>query len=343
MLHFDGLQSHVLARCVDRFREAFDRDLVAVLARELRGFRPAEAREILDELDVMQRQLVTRPSLHSPQPSEAWPSTAVHEIHARLLKRIVLSQRLALAREIDEPRQRTTHREAIGWLERELRVLDALMQLEWMVDARPARLPRLTDYLTIRHAEALAQLGPPPPATQFDDKFGILAAGSALLPELAHVRARCELRERSVALCYLDIDDFKAYNTRFGETRIDRDLLAPFMAALEAAAFMRGNAYRIGGDEYVVVLPNADTETAGRFVHGFAAALRELRCPGIDPLPTVSAGVVELRPDCALTEREALSRADRAKAFAKSAGKACSASYGHPLMRESDLALLAAR
>ena len=45
--------------------------------------------------------------------------------------------------------------------------------------------------------------------------------------------------------------------------------------------------------------------------------------------------------DLALTEREALARADRTKAFAKQAGKDCTAGYDHELMREGDLRIRA--
>lgn len=337
MLEFDGVQSHVMVRCLERFRDRVQHEIAEVVARELRGFLPAQLRELLEELDVMLRQLSVGPNLKNHSPSDAWPNTVVHDVHARMIKRVVVAQRRALAREIDGPRQKTTHREAIGWLEREIRILDQLLALEWMTATRSAVIPKLTDFLTIRHAEALTidPEGPPTPST--DDNFHILAAASSFADDLARLRARCELRELPIALVYLDLDDFKQFNSRYGETRVDRDLLSPFMELLEAHAFARGTAYRMGGDEYVVILPNCDGPGATSFTAKFSAALRELRCPGIDPRPTVSSGVVEIGVDCALTEREALARADRAKAFAKQAGKDCTAGYDHELMREGDL------
>jgi diguanylate cyclase (GGDEF)-like protein len=339
MIDLDGVQAHVLVRCLERFREGCQRELGEVLARELRGFKPQEVRELFDELDVITRQLAVRPNLLTHAPSDPWPNTSVHEVHARMLKRIVISQRRALAQEIDGPRQMTTHREAIQWLERELRVLDQILEAPWFLETRPARIPRLTDFLSIRHAEAL-RIAEEPATLRVDDKFRILAAASACLPELAQLRARCELRELSIAVVYLDIDDFKGFNSRYGETRVDRDLLPPFMQLLEAHAFMRGRAYRMGGDEFVVVVPNADRQAGTAFVRSFAHALRELRCPGIDPRPTVSAGIVEVAPDSFLTEREVLARADRAKAFAKQEGKHRVAGYEGELMRELDLRVL---
>lgn len=340
MIELDGVQSHVLVRCIERYRTNVEHELVDVLAAELRGFRPAELRELFEELDVVMRQLAVRPTVYSQAPSEPWPSTSVHGVHARLLKRIVVAERRRLAQDVDAPRQKTTHREAILWLERELRVLDQIMAAEWFLEARPARVPRLTDFVSIRHAESARPELAHEPAREIDDKFRVLLAPSAFLPDLAHYRARCELRDGSVTVAYLDIDDFKAFNTRWGETRIDRDLLPPFQELLESHVFAHGHAYRLGGDEYVALLPNADGAWGLAFVRRFARALEDLRCPGIDVKPTVSVGLVTVGPDSFLTDREVLARADRAKAFAKGNGKRRVAGYAGELVTERDLVVL---
>lgn len=343
MIELAGLQAHMLARCVERFREALQRDLAAVVRAELRGFEPAELRETEEELTVIGHQLAARPQTALRAPSDPWPACSVHDIHARMLKRVIVVERRALAQEIDGPRQKTTHREAIRYLERELRVLDELLLTEWCLAAQPARIPRLTDYVSIRHAEAARPQSVAEPPREYDDKFRILQAPSLFLADLAAYRARCELRGVPVAVVYFDIDDFKAFNSRYGETRVDRDVLVPFMQLLEAHTFARGHAYRIGGDEYVVLLPNADAAAGEAFVAAFVRALADLRCPGIDEPPTVSAGVVAVGPDCFLTDREIQQRADRAKAFAKAKGKRSVAGYAGELMREADLVLLGAR
>jgi diguanylate cyclase (GGDEF)-like protein len=338
---FDGVQSHVLVRALDRFRERVAESLVAPLERELRGFQPAVVKELLEELAVIGRQLEVGP-VRTAEPNPPWPECSVHEVHARMLKRVIVVERRALAQEIDGPRQKTTHRDAIRWLERELRVLDDLIASEWFGATTPARVPRLTDFMSIRHAEAARpQLGATEPG-ELDEKFGILQAPRSLLPDLASHRARCELRDLPVALVYLDIDDFKAFNTEYGETRVDRDVLPPFMERLEAVAFARGHAYRIGGDEYAALLPNTDADDALAFARRFAASCRTLRCPGIDRRPTISAGIVVVGPDGFLTEHELLARADRAKAFAKAEGKARAASYTGDRFREDDLCDLGA-
>jgi diguanylate cyclase (GGDEF)-like protein len=336
----DGVQSHVLVRCIERYRSAVERELGEAIAGELRGFRPAELRELFEELDVVMSQLGRSPGVFTQSPSEPWPSTKVHGVHARLLKRIVVTERRRLAQDIDAPRQKTTHREAIQWLERDLRVLDQIIQSDWFLQARPARVPRLTDYVSIRHAEAARSDLATKPKGELDDKFRVLYGASAFLPDLAWYRAHCELRDTSVTVAYIDIDDFKAFNTRWGETRVDRDLLPPFMELLEAHVFAHGHAYRLGGDEYVALLPNADGAWALAFVRRFSRGLADLRCPGIELKPTISVGLVTVGPDSFLTDREVLARADRAKAFAKENGKHRVAGYGGELMGEADLVIV---
>ncbi len=340
MISLDGLQAQVLARSVERFRESLRRDIGEVVRAELRGFEPAELRETLEELDIITHQLAARPQATQRAVSDPWPACTVHEIHARMLKRVVVVQRRALAQEIDGPRQKTTHGEAIRFLERELRALDALLLSPWCLASTPARIPRLTDYVSIHHAEGIRPQLTALQPREYDDKFRILLRASAFLPDLAAYRARCELRGLTIAALFLDIDDFKAFNTRHGETRVDRDLLAPFMQLLEAHSFAHGHAYRLGGDEFGVLLPNVDAAAALAFAAGFARALAVLRYPGIDERPTVSTGLVTVGPDCFLTEREVQERADRAKAFAKLAGKRCVAGYASEIMREADLVLL---
>ncbi len=340
VIALEGFQAQLLARSVGRFRESLQRDIGDVVQAALRGFVPAELRETFEELDIITHQLAARPQAPQRAASDPWPACSVHEIHARLLKRVVVAQRRALAQEIDGPRQKTTHGEAIRFLERELRALDALLLSPWCLACAPARVPRLTDYVSIHHAEAARPLPTTAQPREYDDKFRVLLPASAFLPDLAVYRARCELRGLAIAALFLDIDDFKAFNTRHGETRVDRDLLAPFMQLLEAHSFARGHAYRLGGDEFGVLLPNVDAAGALTFAAGFARALTELRYPGIEGRPTISSGLVTVGPDCFLTEREIQERADRAKAFAKLAGKRCVAGYLGELMREADLVVL---
>ncbi|MCH9686778.1 MAG: GGDEF domain-containing protein [Deltaproteobacteria bacterium] len=332
MPQFDAVEAKILRSAVSRFRAAVRTELAEPIETQLRGYHPPELAELSQELGLVERQL-----------SNGEAPFGVHEIHARLLKAVVTHQRRSLASDIDEPRRRTGHRGTIRYLEKELRILDQVVHAPWFSETETARIPRLTDYLSLRFAEQARGDAEQLPERVYDEKFNLLEAPTLFLPDLAVYRGRCGLRRVPVCVVYLDIDDFKDFNTRYSETRIDRDLLPAFMEQLEAHVFAHGHAYRFGGDEYVVLLPNTRCEDACRLVERFQASLRELGLPGIHEPLTVSAGVCAVGPDCILTDREALERANRAKNHAKAQGKDRVAWYRGELYREEHLACAAGR
>lgn len=331
MPEFDAVEAKILRGALSRFGQAIEAELAEPLRAQLRDYRPPELAELEQELTLIGRQLGQQIGQHVGGGEASFP---VHDIHARLLKAVVAHQRRALASEIDEPRRRTGHREAIRYLEKELRVLDGVVNAPWFSEVVTARLPRLTDYLSLRFAERALGGAQELQPRVYDEKFHILEAPALFVSDLAAYRVRCGLRRVPVCVAFLDIDDFKGFNTRYGETRIDRDLLPAFMELLEAHAFAHGHAYRFGGDEYVVLLPNADCEDAVRILRRFQAALRELALAGIDEELTISAGVCPVGPDCILTDREVLERANRAKNHAKGRGKDRVAWYRGEIYRD---------
>jgi diguanylate cyclase (GGDEF)-like protein len=81
--------------------------------------------------------------------------------------------------------------------------------------------------------------------------------------------------DEALGVGMFDLDGFKAYNDTFGHPAGDA-LLARLGARLIAALDGRGNAYRTGGDEFVVITPAADAE---QLLRAAQAALAE-RGPG---------------------------------------------------------------
>jgi diguanylate cyclase (GGDEF)-like protein len=97
----------------------------------------------------------------------------------------------------------------------------------------------------------------------------------------------CDLRGRQLIVGYLDIDDFKTLNTAYGESVVDRDVLPTFMRCVEAELFARGFAYRIGGDEYMTLLPNMEMEDAVGVLNKIRVNLAALQYAGIKSRTTV--------------------------------------------------------
>lgn len=69
------------------------------------------------------------------------------------------------------------------------------------------------------------------------------------------------------------------FNTDHGHATVDIDLLPQFHLAIEAHVYERGRAYREGGDEYLLVLP----EMSAEHVRQFLLELEGAPCPGYLP------------------------------------------------------------
>lgn len=310
MPEFSKSVAKLLSGCVERFRRAFEQDVVEALESQFRGVRPAEVKDALEELSLLERQLTVRTN-----------PVVVHDGHSRLLKRIVLEERRRAAEAIDLPLQKAVDATLIRQLRAKVRPFDALMSEPWFLDTKTAHIPKLTDYLSVRYAERLLSEKVEQLPREYDEKFHILEAPSLFFPDLAYYRARCRLRERAIAVAYMDIDDFKSFNTRYTETKVDLDVLTPFMEAIEAHIFIHGHAYRFGGDEYVVLLPNITRQWAIEMLQRLQEQLSRANYKGIEDPPTVSIGVCMVGPECWLTDREVLECANAGKATAKEKGK----------------------
>lgn len=296
--------------CVTSFAEAFDREVTAVLARELPGVEPAEVREVKEQLWLLQRQLESRQT-----------TTKVHEQMVGLIKRVLASERRRVAEELDRPLSKATAPAVVKSLQQRVTRYDAFMAQEPFVSAKPQRIPRLTDFLSIRFAaEATAEapvLGP----RVYDEKFHILETPRLFLPDLAYYRYECGLRGAELAVVYVDIDDFKAVNSKLTETVVDLLVLGPFLELLEAWVFGHGHAYRFGGDEYVIVLPNVTTKLATVMLDELRRRVLEARFRAKDVRLSITQGLCRVDAECPLTDREILARANTAKAFAKTTRK----------------------
>jgi two-component system, cell cycle response regulator len=113
-----------------------------------------------------------------------------------------------------------------------------------------------------------------------------------------------EAQSPSAVLVMFDLDGFKSYNDHFGHLAGDV-LLADLGRRLEAAVGGEGTAFRLGGDEFCLLLPgdpDATGETLGR-------ALDALAAQGEGFAVTSSYGAVEL-PCEARTPNDALRLAD---------------------------------
>jgi diguanylate cyclase (GGDEF)-like protein len=126
----------------------------------------------------------------------------------------------------------------------------------------------------------------------------------ALERELARTMLRSRRLDHPLSLLYLDVDDLKLVNDRFGHAVGDETLRALGHAARQSSRDGADSGYRVGGDEFVLIVL-ADRDGAERLAKRIHDGFRE-RSPHQSRLST---GVVEW--DGALSASELLSEADR--------------------------------
>lgn len=121
---------------------------------------------------------------------------------------------------------------------------------------------------------------------------------------------------QSVAI--IDIDEFKQVNDRYGHAT--GDTLIQRIAA-EIRGQVRGTDLlgRFGGDEFVIILPDADCEVASEIVDRVRSAVAAIVMEGLNHSPSISIGLASVIPPTPLPD--ALKAADEALYRAKRAGR----------------------
>ena len=113
-----------------------------------------------------------------------------------------------------------------------------------------------------------------------------LDALTGLLNQNSYLNRTIEMRRSGGVLVVFDVDDFKQINDRYGHLQGDI-CLAEIGRCIKKAYAHSGYCYRTGGDEFCVLMENADREAqcAQEFVRQL-----EQRRKAVDFLPTVSFG-----------------------------------------------------
>ena len=156
------------------------------------------------------------------------------------------------------------------------------------------------------------------------DPLTLLGNRLQLMEDLTAAASRVERYGHSYCLALYDVDFFKAYNDTFGHPAGDHALrrVAQVLAGSVRAGDM---AYRYGGEEFLILLPEQSLVTAGAAVERTRAAVQAMALPhpGNEPIGTltVSAGIAESSPAQPLDVEEWLRRADIALYMAKDRGR----------------------
>jgi diguanylate cyclase (GGDEF)-like protein len=139
---------------------------------------------------------------------------------------------------------------------------------------------------------------------------------------LEQALARAEQRGGEVAVLFVDLDDFKVINDSLGHQEGDR-LLVSVAQRLRAFVKSQDIVARFGGDEFVILLEDSNTEEASRVAQRLTEGMRTyFALDERELIITCSIGIV-LSGSAASAERPAdlLRRSDMALYEAKAKGK----------------------
>jgi two-component system, cell cycle response regulator len=126
---------------------------------------------------------------------------------------------------------------------------------------------------------------------------------------------------RMLSVLALDLDRFKQVNDTYGHAAGDA-VLAEFARRIQTQTREVDLAFRQGGEEFVILLPETDARGAATLAERLGAVIRASPVPVGEAriAVTVSIGIA-VYPDHALTGQEALDAADDALYAAKAAGR----------------------
>lgn len=140
--------------------------------------------------------------------------------------------------------------------------------------------------------------------------------------DVLQARSRRYGHSYAVALC--DVDLFKEYNDRYGHPAGDR-VLEKVAGAIVRNSRGGDTAYRYGGEEFLIVLPEQTLHAAASTADHLRKTVEDLRIPHESNVPpgmvTISAGVAAFSKGDPKSTDELLQQADTALYEAKEAGR----------------------
>lgn len=137
--------------------------------------------------------------------------------------------------------------------------------------------------------------------------------------------ARALAERKPLSMAIIDIDEFKRYNDRYGHQAGDLCLVDVARALNQQLRRTGDLLARWGGEEFVVLMPDADAAVAQQVAERMRLAVQALALPHAGALAhavvTVSVGVATLVPDRHTRLHALSSQADRALYEAKARGR----------------------
>jgi diguanylate cyclase (GGDEF)-like protein len=130
-----------------------------------------------------------------------------------------------------------------------------------------------------------------------------------------------------LSLIMIDVDDFKKYNDAYGHAAGDAVLKAISNVLNSTINRPDDTISRYGGEEFVAILPNTDSDGAKFIAENLRSSVEALKIPhessDTSDYVTISLGGITSNPEKNLTLAEFLKTSDQMLYLAKAAGKNC--------------------
>lgn len=138
---------------------------------------------------------------------------------------------------------------------------------------------------------------------------------------------RAQRQGAALSLVMIDIDFFKNYNDHYGHPAGDKILVAVVNALKAQLNRPTDMVVRYGGEEFMVLLPDVDTEGSLSIAEKLRLAVADLQIPHADSKVsdhvTISVGAASLQSKSACHSAALLEAADSALYSAKNSGRNC--------------------
>ena len=128
----------------------------------------------------------------------------------------------------------------------------------------------------------------------------------------------------SSSIIMIDVDRFKVFNDTYGHLAGD-EVLEYLAQVIRQSVRTNDIPSRFGGEEFTVLLPNAEAATALLVAERLRENVSDMRVPWEVPLPTItiSLGVCSFDQDTGLKTNDIIRRADEALYASKARGRNC--------------------
>jgi diguanylate cyclase (GGDEF)-like protein/PAS domain S-box-containing protein len=225
-----------------------------------------------------------------------------------------------------------------GRKQAENELLQAHAQLEQLVELRTQELSRTVAELEQKAIEQKAAEAHIQRLAHFDALTGL--PNRVLLNDRSQLALSVARRShQTVALMFLDLDHFKNINDSLGH-RVGDEVLVELAKRLKAAVREQDTVSRLGGDEFILLLPDTDAAGAAQVADKLLrAALWPIQVEQHELTVTPSIGIALYPQDGA--DLDSLSKcADAAMYRAKGDGRNGYRFFTHDIQAQSDRTLL---